>query len=444
MKATKNWRIAALLGLALSLMGLGNSAWADDEYGGPQEGQVYITPGISFLAAPNDLGITDDQLGPAGIVGFPVTDRAIIEVLYGRYDFDYRFGTQSGSDSADALWANLLYKPTPARGPWQPFLLIGAGRTEFNFDNVADDVDDTQANIGVGVFGQLSPRFHLRADVRGVHSDEEGSLEPFLFVGLTTILGAVDSAAPADTDGDGVPDRKDKCPNTPPGRDVGADGCELDSDGDGVVDGDDQCPNTPAGTVVNALGCPPDADSDGDGVIDSNDRCPNTPTGVSVDSTGCPLDSDGDGVPDHKDQCPDTDQGAVVDDKGCYVTLEEAVTIDMTIEFDTNSADIRASEIPEIRDAVTFLKQYPTSNAVIEGHTDSSGAESYNQQLSERRARAVMDYMVTEAGIAARRLTSVGYGESRPISSNDNAEGRQRNRRVSAVVSASRQVRATQ
>ncbi|MFK7914132.1 MAG: OmpA family protein [Pseudomonadales bacterium] len=444
MKSTKSWRIAALMGLALSLVGLGNNAWADEEYGGPQEGQVYITPGLSFMSAPDGLGIEDEQIGPAGIIGFPLTNRLVAEVMYGEYDFDYRVGGQSGSDTTDALWANLLYKFTPARGPWQPFLLVGAGRTEFNFDDVADEIDDTQANIGLGVFGQLSPRFSLRADLRGVHSEEEGSLEPFMFVGLTTILGAVNTAAPTDTDGDGVPDRKDKCPNTAPGRDVGADGCELDSDGDGVVDGDDQCPNTPAGTEVNERGCPPDADSDGDGVADSDDRCPNTPAGVSVDSSGCPLDSDGDGVPDFKDQCPDTDAGAVVDETGCYVTLQEAVTIDMTIEFDTNSADIRSSEVPEIRDAVKFLKQYPTSNAVIEGHTDSSGAEAYNQQLSERRARAVMDYMVSQEGIAARRLTSVGYGESRPISSNDDAEGRQRNRRVSAVVSASRQVRATQ
>lgn len=444
MKATKSWHFAAVMGLVLSLAGLSNSAWAEGEYGGPQAGQIYITPGLSFLGAPDDLGIEDDQIGPAAIVGFPLSDRFIAEVLYGQYDFDYNIGGVTGSDDATAFWGNLLYKPTPARGPWQSFLLVGGGRTEFNFDSASPEVDDTQANIGVGVFGQLSPRFMLRADLRGVYSDEEGGVKPFIFMGLTTLLGSVDSGAPTDTDGDGVPDRKDKCPNTPPGRDVGADGCELDSDGDGVVDGDDQCPDTPAGVEVDARGCPPDADSDGDGVVDGNDRCPDTPAGVAVDSDGCPLDGDGDGVPDYKDQCPDTDAGAVVDEVGCYVILQEAVTIDMTIEFDLNSDDIRSSEIPEIRDAVTFLKQYPTANAVIEGHTDSSGAESYNQQLSERRARAVLDYMVSEAGIPARRLTSVGYGESRPISSNDDAEGRQRNRRVSAVVSASREVRATE
>jgi OOP family OmpA-OmpF porin len=445
MTSSKVWRAGMAASIMMVLAAFGASAWADDHFGGPKAGQIYITPGLGYMTAPDDLGITDEQVGPTGIIGFPLSERFIAEVLYGQYDFDYDLGGGvAGSDDATAFWGNLLYKPTPAWGAWQSFLLLGAGRSEFNFDGNVSEVDDTQANVGIGVFGELSPRFLLRADLRGVYSDEEGSFEPFAFVGLTTLLGRVDGGAPTDTDGDGVPDRKDKCPNTPPGRDVNAEGCQLDSDGDGVVDGDDQCPNTPAGTEVDARGCPPDADTDGDGVIDSRDQCPETPAGVQVDSRGCALDGDGDGVPDYRDDCPDTEAGAIVDDKGCYVLLEEAVTIDMTIEFDTNSADIRSSEIPEIRDAVTFLRQYPTSNAVIEGHTDNTGAESYNQQLSERRARAVYNYMVNEAGLAASRLTFVGYGESRPISDNSTGEGRQRNRRVSAVVSASRQVRATE
>ncbi len=444
MKSIQLWRLATVVGVVLAMLGLSSSAWSDGDYLGPKEGQVYITPGIGYMSAPSDLGIDDEEAGLTGIVGFPITDRFIVEVLYGSYEFDYDVGGQTGSDDSSAFWGNVLFKPTEAQGFWQPFLLLGAGRSEFNFDGVVSDVNDTQANLGVGVFGQLSSRFMLRGDVRGVYSEEEGGFEPYAFLGLTTILGSVDSAAPTDTDGDGVPDRKDKCPNTLPGRTVNAEGCELDSDGDGVVDGDDACPNTPAGTQVDERGCPPDADSDGDGVIDTEDQCPDTPAGVSVDSNGCPLDGDGDGVPDYMDDCPDTEAGAIVDEKGCYVLLEESVTIDMTIEFDLNSDKIRSSEIPEIRDAVKFLTQYPTTNAVVEGHTDSSGTESYNQQLSERRARAVYNYMVNEAGIAANRLTFVGYGESRPISENDTPEGRQRNRRVSAVVSASRKVRATQ
>lgn len=429
---------------ALALLSFSSISLADDHFGGPKAGQVYLLPGIGYAASPDDLPIEEEAIGPTGIIGFPLTDRFIAEVLVGTYDYDYTIGAAEGSDTANAVWVNGLYKFTNARGAWQPFALLGIGRTDYGFDSVRDEIDDTQGNVGLGVFGSLSPRFSLRADIRGVYSEENGSFEPFLFAGLSAVIGPVDSAAPADSDGDGVPDRRDDCPNTMPGRTVGADGCELDGDGDGVVDGDDQCPGTPAGTDVDSRGCPPDADTDGDGVADSSDDCPNTPAGVEVDRNGCALDSDGDGVPNYKDKCPNSEAGALVDETGCYVTLEEDVTIDMSIEFDSNSADIRSSEIPEIREAVTFLRQFPAANAVIEGHTDDTGAESYNQQLSERRARSVYNYMINQAGIPAARLTYVGYGESRPISSNDTAEGRQRNRRVSAVLSATRETRATQ
>ncbi|MBK6599524.1 MAG: thrombospondin type 3 repeat-containing protein [Proteobacteria bacterium] len=87
---------------------------------------------------------------------------------------------------------------------------------------------------------------------------------------------------------------------TPPAKPVG------DSDGDGVNDDLDKCPGTPAGTPVNADGCP--LDSDGDGVTDDKDKCPNTPAGATVDATGCELDTDGDGVADSKDKCPNTPQ----------------------------------------------------------------------------------------------------------------------------------------
>ena len=425
-------------------------SFADGDYGGPKAGQVYLAPGLGFMEAPDDLNLETEALGPTGILGFPLTDRFIAELMLGQYDFDYELPAMgmtpatSGGDNANAVWINGLYKFTTARGPWQPFALLGLGRTDFEYDGVIDSVDDTQGNLGVGVFGALTPRWSMRADIRGVYSEEAGSFSPFLFMGLSAILGPVESAAPTDTDGDGVPDRRDDCPNTPPGRTVDASGCELDSDGDGVVDGDDACPNTPAGTEVDARGCPPDADTDGDGVADKDDDCPNTPAGVEVDRNGCALDSDGDGVPNYQDECPNSEAGALVDQKGCYVVLEEDVTIDMSIEFDTNSADIRSSEIPEIRDAVKFLRQFPAANAVIEGHTDNTGAESYNQGLSERRAQSVYNYLINQAGIPASRLTYVGYGESRPISSNDTGEGRQRNRRVSAVLSATREVRQTQ
>ena len=145
--------------------------------------------------------------------------------------------------------------------------------------------------------------------------------------------------------------------------------------------------------------------------------------------------------PDHRDDCPDTEAGANVNDRGCYIELEEEVTIDMNIEFETDKAEIRPDHHQELGRAVNFLRQYPNTKAVIEGHTDSDGTAEYNQGLSERRARAVYEYMINQAGIAAGRLDWAGYGETQPIASNDTAEGKQRNRRVTAVVSGTHMVR---
>jgi len=123
--------------------------------------------------------------------------------------------------------------------------------------------------------------------------------------------------AEKDSDGDGVPDKIDKCPNTPAYATVDANGCPFDTDGDGVPDYHDKCPNTPKDVKVDSVGCP--IDSDGDHVPDYLDKCPNTPKGAKVDAVGCPVDSDGDGVPDYLDKCPFTPKGTKVDAQGCPI-----------------------------------------------------------------------------------------------------------------------------
>ncbi len=132
------------------------------------------------------------------------------------------------------------------------------------------------------------------------------------------------SASQRDSDGDGVKDNVDKCPNTPPGEKVDANGCsasQLDADADGVPDAVDKCPNTPKGEPVDASGCSDSQkDDDKDGVPNSRDKCPNTPAGEAVDADGCSesqRDADADGVPDVRDKCPNTPKGEPVDANGC-------------------------------------------------------------------------------------------------------------------------------
>lgn len=229
-----------------------------------------------------------------------------------------------------------------------------------------------------------------------------------------------------DTDGDGVPDSADRCPDTPKGVAVDANGCPVDSDGDGVADYQDKCPNTPAGTTVDANGCA--LDSDGDGVPDSSDRCPGTPAGVKVDANGCALDDDGDGVPNYRDDCPGTPRGTAVDSNGCAVKV--AI---MYIHFAFDSAQImldKGDTGPSLAKAIQLLSERPGDRVRIVGHTDNVGSDSYNQTLSERRAAAVRQYLIDNGGINASRMESEGRGESQPSVSNQTEEGRAQNRRV--------------
>ena len=225
-----------------------------------------------------------------------------------------------------------------------------------------------------------------------------------------------------DTDGDGIEDSKDSCPNEAGTAEFN--GCP-DSDGDGVADKDDKCP-TVAGLKALA-GCP---DADGDGVTDGDDKCPNE-AGPAANN-GCPwADKDGDGVYDKDDKCPDV-KGTVAN-AGCpEVSAEVQKTLNeyaKTILFDTGKSSIKAQSAAVLGDIIKILNEYPTAKFTVEGHTDSVGSESLNQRLSDSRANSVKEYLI-ENGIDAFRLSALGYGESKPIDSNKTSKGRANNRRV--------------
>lgn len=231
---------------------------------------------------------------------------------------------------------------------------------------------------------------------------------------------------PIDSDADGVADGLDRCPGTPAGAKVDAQGCPIDSDGDGIPDGLDRCQDTPKGDRVDMHGCVVDCDSDGDGVPDRLDRCPNTPAGVKVDAQGCPIDSDADGIPDSLDRCPDTPAGTKVDQAGCPLT-EKMVLRGVHFAYDSSEIIPEAGEV--LQQVAATFKRYPNLVVEIAGHTDSIGSKRYNQALSERRANAVRNYLLG-AGVQQDQLTAKGYGELEPIASNDTAEGRAQNRRT--------------
>ncbi|OHE55746.1 MAG: hypothetical protein A2Z47_13840 [Thermodesulfovibrio sp. RBG_19FT_COMBO_42_12] len=108
----------------------------------------------------------------------------------------------------------------------------------------------------------------------------------------------------------------------------------------------------------------------------------------------------------------------------------------ITTNFDFNKSDIRGSDIEKLKKAVKFVKKYPGFKIGIEGHTCSIGTEEYNQVLSERRANAVKNYLVKEGQIDAKRITTIGKGESNPAAPNDTSKGRAKNRRVEILILA--------
>jgi outer membrane protein OmpA-like peptidoglycan-associated protein len=239
---------------------------------------------------------------------------------------------------------------------------------------------------------------------------------------------------PIDSDGDGVADYLDKCPNTPKGVEVNAEGCPLDSDGDGVPDYLDKCPDTPLRVQVDSNGCP--LDSDGDGVPDYLDKCPGTPSYYKVDNNGCPLDSDHDGVPDYLDKCPNTPRGTKVDSAGCPGGFKREVSnfiLGVDASFDVGKADLLPGAYKNLIVLAVTLKEHPDYRAIINGYTDSRGSEERNLILSEKRARAVADYLISQ-GIARTRLEIRAHGESDPVASNNTEAGRAQNRRVEIKI----------
>lgn len=326
-------------------------------------------------------------------------------------------------------------------GGWfAPYLGVGGGYTWL------DDIGAGNLNGAAGIDFMISENFAINAQSTYKHAFEDYGVRHFQHsLGAKFIFGGVD------TDGDGIYDDEDACPETPglpqfngcPDTDLDGiqdseDACPTtfglpefngcpDTDGDGIADPNDACPNE-AGPAYNN-GCP-DPDTDGDGIVDSKDGCPNE--AGPAENNGCPYnDRDNDGVLDKDDQCPDTP--GTVANNGCPEVTAEIINqlneFSRTILFDLNKATIRQESYGTMQSIANIMKEYPNASFLIEGHTDSSGSDAYNQNLSEQRAASVRTYL-GGLGIDSSRLQSRGFGESRPIATNKTKAGRQQNRRV--------------
>jgi OOP family OmpA-OmpF porin len=347
--------------------------------------------------------------------------------------YSWKYGSGSGVSGDGDLYTlrggmEWLFSKQPKYN-W--FLSGGLGGMYVNMDNGGDSFTRPLLSVGVGQAWEVGANDAIRWEVRADQSFGNGDLPNASLTNIQALVGySWGLGAPLDSDGDGVIDRRDQCPNTPKGAKVDVKGCPIDSDGDGVYDGLDQCPGTPAGVKVDSKGCP--LDSDGDGVTDDKDKCPNTPRGEKVNDEGCPLDTDGDGLVDSVDKCP-TVYAKTAD--GCPLPPpppEPKKLILEGVNFDNDKSTLRPDAIGILDKAAIALKEWGDVKVEIAGYTDSVASDEYNQALSERRANAVRDYLVSK-GIAADRLTAKGYGETNPIADNSTAEGRAMNRRVEMV-----------
>jgi len=290
------------------------------QYAGPhREGSWELTVSAGALVV--DKQFVTSQIAPGGAlrVGYHLNEIWDLSLGAGLGFASAKSGT-AGAVSRTLIqpFAAVTWTPDINRAT-SPFITAGVGGTYDSFSG-GHLTAEYGAHLGVGVRHMIGANVALRVEVREQYEHfREFSSSVFNGIGTVGLSYFAGGGPGPDTDGDGVPDKYDRCPGTPRGAIVDARGCPTDGDHDGVPDGIDQCPNTPVGVHVDALGCP--VDSDHDGVPDYLDRCPNTPAGVLVyatgSSAGCPVDSDGDGVPDYLDRCPNTPKGAPVDANGC-------------------------------------------------------------------------------------------------------------------------------
>lgn len=295
----------------------------------------------------------------------------------GGQPWDYKHQQLSGNVYVTSDLITQDYK-----GSFKPYVLVGVGHSKTTVDNGKNNgrdpkSEDTIANLGLGAFYRINDTISLRGEARAIHNVDNNWWEGMALAGLQVVLG-----------GHLSPD----IPTPPPAEPVAP-------------------PPAPEPVPVPV---PPPAPA--------------------------PVDTDGDGVTDDIDQCPNSPAGVVVDEKGCPKEVVEDLKMELRVFFDVNKSNIKDQYKPEIAKVAEKLKEFPTANAKLEGHTDNTGPRKLNERLSLARANAVKAMLTAEYGIAAERMSTEGFAADRPIAPNNTAEGRAMNRRVYAVITGVRSV----
>lgn len=313
------------------------------------------------------------------------------------------------------------------------------------FAGLNEDVPDWQIYTGITFSGNwIDPD----TDKDGILDEVDSCpLVPEDFDGFED----TDGCPELDNDKDGVPDLSDKCPLEPEDLDgyQDDDGCpEDDNDSDGIKDTYDKCPNEPEDFdgYEDVDGCP-EFDNDKDGLLDNVDKCPNEPEDFDgwLDADGCPeFDNDGDGLTDDIDKCPNEPENfnGFEDSDGCpdavILKKDERIVLD-NIYFKLASAELEPESFETLNSLKRVFLDNPGIIVQIEGHTDSQGSDEYNLDLSKRRANTVAQYIIDVLGVNFSQVSSIGFGESKPIADNKTSKGRAQNRRIEfRVVSTGR------
>ncbi|MBS9767592.1 MAG: OmpA family protein [Flavobacteriaceae bacterium] len=408
------------------------------------------------IRTPDDFGgFLKDWAGPKDINVLPALSR----ISVGRYlgsglalevagslnkvekGFGYSEGDELIDDTFLAIDGRLKYDLNNligSTGWFDPYIQAGVGYSKIG------DLGDFKVLGGAGFNTWFNENIGLNFQSAYAHHFEPTATDYFQHsIGLVFKFGGTDTdgdgifdnndACPEvkgiaqfngcpDTDGDGIVDSKDACPEVAGLAQLN--GCP-DTDGDGIADKNDACPDVKGSKAHR--GCP---DTDGDGIIDKDDKCPKVPGLKS--RQGCPVkDTDGDGIEDSKDKCPKV--AGPASNNGCpQVSKEDTATLNelfKSVYFKTGKYTFMPATYEILNSAAAIMVKYPTARFAISGYTDSVGNNNRNLTLSQNRANAVKNYLVTK-GVSATNLSATGYGESSPIASNKTRAGRAKNRRV--------------